>query len=137
MKNDVVRKTVYDKLVAKVNGIDISGFVLQTKYDTDKSGSERKIPDTIRLVQKLDYDAKITEIENKIPNISGLATNSALTAVENEILDICSLVKIKDIIQKLVKLRKNLMTVIMANILLLQNLLNLNLWQKFLMQDYD
>ena len=137
MKNDVVRKTVCDKLAAKVNDIDISGFVLKTKYDTDKSESERKIPDTIRLVQKLDYDAKITEIENKIPNISGLATNSALTAVENEILDICSLVKIKDITQKLVKLRKNLMTVIMANILLLQNLLNLNLWQKFLMQDYD
>ena len=42
MKNDVVRKTVYDKLVAKVNDIDISGFVLKTKYDTDKSESERK-----------------------------------------------------------------------------------------------
>ena len=85
MKNDVVRKTVCDKLVAKVNDIDISGFVLKTKYDTDKSESERKISDTIRLVQKLDYDAKITEIENKIPNISGIATTSALTAVENEI----------------------------------------------------
>ena len=70
MKNDVVRKTVCDKLAAKVNDIDISGFVLKTKYDTDKSESERKIPDTIRLVQKLDYDAKITEIENKIPNNS-------------------------------------------------------------------
>ena len=27
----------------------------------------------------------ITEIENKIPSISGLATNTALTAVENKI----------------------------------------------------
>ena len=37
VKNDVVKKTVYDKLVAKVNSIDTSRFVLKTKYDTDKS----------------------------------------------------------------------------------------------------
>ena len=33
---NVVKKTVYDKLVAKVNSIDTSAFVLKTKYDTDK-----------------------------------------------------------------------------------------------------
>ena len=33
--NDVVKKTVYDKIVAKVNAIDTSGFVLETKYNTD------------------------------------------------------------------------------------------------------
>ena len=37
VKNDVVKRSVYDKLVAKVNSIDTSGFVLKTKYDTDKS----------------------------------------------------------------------------------------------------
>ena len=37
VKNDVVKKTVYDKLIAKVNSIDTSGFVLKAKYDTDKS----------------------------------------------------------------------------------------------------
>ena len=36
-KNDVIKRTVYDKLVAKVNSIDATGFVLKTKYDTDKS----------------------------------------------------------------------------------------------------
>ena len=35
VKNDVVKKDVYDKLVTKVNNIDISGFVLKTKYDID------------------------------------------------------------------------------------------------------
>ena len=73
VKNDVAKKTVYDKLVAKVNNIDTSGFVLKTKYDTDKSGLENKIPDTSGLVKKTDYNAKITELENKIPRISGLA----------------------------------------------------------------
>ena len=32
---------MYDKSVAKVNNIDISGFVLQTNYDTDKSELEK------------------------------------------------------------------------------------------------
>ena len=36
VQNDVVKKTVYDKLVEKVNNIHTSGFVLQTKYQTDK-----------------------------------------------------------------------------------------------------
>ena len=30
-------KKLYDKLVAKVNSIDTSEFVLKTKYDTDKT----------------------------------------------------------------------------------------------------
>ena len=30
VKNDVVKNTVYDKLVAKVNSIDTSRFVLKT-----------------------------------------------------------------------------------------------------------
>ena len=37
VKNNVVKKDVYDKLGAKVNNIDTSGFILKTKYDTDKS----------------------------------------------------------------------------------------------------
>ena len=52
VKNDVVKKDVYDKLVAKVNSIDTSGFVLKTKYDTGKSELENKIPDTGGLVKK-------------------------------------------------------------------------------------
>ena len=50
VKNDVVKKDVYDKLVAKVNGIDTSKFILKTKYDTDKSELENRIPDTSGLV---------------------------------------------------------------------------------------
>ena len=41
----LLKKTVYDKLIAKVNNIDSSGFVLKTKYDTDKSDLETKISD--------------------------------------------------------------------------------------------
>ena len=72
---------MYDKLVVKVNNIDTDGFVLKTKYDIDKSDLEKKIPDTSGL-KKLDYSAKITKIENRIPSIYGLATNAVLTAVD-------------------------------------------------------
>ena len=53
------------KLVAKLNNIDTSRFVLKTKYNTDKSELEKKIPDTIGLVKNTDYNAKIKEAENK------------------------------------------------------------------------
>ena len=84
---------MYDKLVSKVDSIDISGFVLKTKYDTDKSELEKKIRNTNGLVKKRDYNIKIRGIENKIPNISGLATDSALTAGENKTPDVRNLVK--------------------------------------------
>ena len=58
---------MYNKLVAKVNSIDTSAFVLKTKYDSDKSKIENKIPNTIGLLKKADYNTKITEIEGKIP----------------------------------------------------------------------
>ena len=38
-------KKQYDELVAKVNNIDTSEFVLKTKYNTDKSDLEKKISD--------------------------------------------------------------------------------------------
>ena len=37
VKNDVVKKTVYNKLVANVDNINTNDFVLKTKYDTDKT----------------------------------------------------------------------------------------------------
>ena len=82
VKRDVVKKIFYDKLVAKVNNIDTSDFVLKTKYDTDK------LEHLTDFVQK----AKLTELENKTPDISNLATKTALTAVENKIPSVSILV---------------------------------------------
>ena len=60
VNNDVVKKTVYDKSVAKVDNIDTSDFVLKTKYNTDKIELENKILDIRGLVKKTDYNTKIT-----------------------------------------------------------------------------
>ena len=36
---------------------------------------------------------KLTESENKIPDVSSLATKTSFTAIENKIPDVCNLVK--------------------------------------------
>ena len=56
VKNDVVKKTEYNKLVTNVDNIDTTGFVLKTTYDRDKS----------------DLEKKISDVEKKIPNSSDL-----------------------------------------------------------------
>ena len=103
VKNDIVKKTEYNKLFAKVNGIDTTNFVKNTKYEKDESDFEKKIsdvdkkiPDVSGLVKKTNFNPKITEVENKMLSITGLATNSELTAVENKIPDVSSLVKKTD-----------------------------------------
>ena len=52
VKNDIVEKAVCDKLVAKLNNIDTSDFVLKTKYNADKTELEKKIPDVSNLAKK-------------------------------------------------------------------------------------
>ena len=95
----------YDKLVAKVDNIDISDFVLKTKYNTDKTELEKKTPDASNLVKK----TKLAELKtNKIPDISSLATKTALTTVENKIPDVSSLVKKTDYNTKVTEIENKL-----------------------------
>ena len=98
---NVVKKTVYDKLAAKVNNIDTSAFVLKTKYQTDKIELQKKIPDVADFAKK----RKLTELEHKIPDVGSLATKTAVSAIQNKIPSVSSLI------------------IIMTNILLLQSLI--------------
>ena len=50
VKNYVVKKAVYDKLVAKVNDIDTNDFVLKTKYQADKAELDKKILDVTYFI---------------------------------------------------------------------------------------
>ena len=89
---------------------------MKTKYDTDKTKLENKI--VTHFVKK----AKLTELENKILDISNLATKSALNTLENKILDVNKLAKKQIIILKLLILKISL--IIMINILILRSLIN-------------
>ena len=87
----LLKKTVYDKLLAKVNNINNSGFALKTKYDTDESELENKIPDTSGLVKKTDYSTKISEKQDEIPDVSSLVKetdyNTKITEIENKLIN--------------------------------------------------
>ena len=107
-------------MVAKASNIDTNDFVLRTKYITDKTELEKKIPS----VNDFAKEAKLTELENKIPDISNLATKTALTAIENKIPSVSNLVKKQTITQKLLILKINLIIIIMVNILILESLIN-------------
>ena len=93
--------------IKNVSHIDTSSFALKTnlanlksrvdKLDIDKLVSVpvdlSKLNDIVKndVIKKTEYDAKIADIEGKIPDISNLATKTALTTVENKIPDISNL----------------------------------------------
>ena len=93
-----------DKLVAKVNNIDTNDFVLKTKYETDKTELENKIPNVTDFVK----EAKLTELENKTPDVNNLATKTALTAVENKIPNVSNLVNKTDYNTKVTEIENKL-----------------------------
>ena len=53
VKNDIVKKSVYDKLVSKVNNIDTSDYVLKTNFNTELTGLENKFPNLMVLLKRL------------------------------------------------------------------------------------
>ena len=72
----------------------------KNKYEEDGSDFEDKTSKIdkkylmlVVWLKKTDFNSKISEVEGKISSITGLATNSELTAVENKIPDVSSLVK--------------------------------------------
>ena len=101
VKNDVVRKDVYN---AKIKNI------------------QDKIPGITNLATKTTLNAK-REI-GEIPGITNLATTTALTAVENKTPNVSNLVEKLTMTQKLIKLKRELLIMIMINILLLQNFIS-------------
>ena len=103
-KNDVVKKTVYDKLAAKVNNVDTNDFVLTAKYQTEQPELEKEIPNMTDFVK----EAKLTELENKITDINNLGTKTALTTVENKIPNVSNLVNKTDYNTKVTEIKNKL-----------------------------
>ena len=60
------------------------------------------------LLKKADQNTKIAEIEGKMSDISNLATKTALTAVENKIPSVSSLVKKTDYNTKVTEIENKL-----------------------------
>ena len=104
--------------------VDTSSFALKTsltnlKTEVDKLDIDKllhvptdlsKLSNVVKndVVKKTGHNTKITEIENKIPDTSGLATKSALTTVENKISDSSGLVKKTDYNTKITDLENRI-----------------------------
>ena len=102
VKNDVVKKDVYNATIKNI---------------------ENKIPDITNLATKTTLNDKTNAVKSEIPSITNLATETALNAVENRVASVSNLVKKKlTIAQKLMKLKRKLLIIVMMNILLLQSL---------------
>ena len=131
-----VDKLDVDKLVpvpvelSKLSDVVKNDFNKKDIYNAKIKNIEDKIPDVTNLAKTSALNVKTNEVKDEILN---LATNAALTAVENKIPIVSNLVKKLTITQKLVKLKRKIRIIITINILLLQNLISLQ--QKVLLED--
>ena len=127
VKNDFVKKNVYNAKMKNIEDkIPITNLATKTTLNAKINAVKGEIPNITNLATNASFNAKINEVKGEIPNITNLATTSALTAAENKIPSVSNLVKKKlTIAQKLVKLKRKLLIIIMINILLLQNLIKL------------
>ena len=81
---------------------------MKTKYHTDKSELENEIPNTSGLVKKTEYDSKTSEIEVKVLDDGTLVIQFALSTVENNIPSINNLVKKVDYDTKVTEIQNKL-----------------------------
>ena len=91
VKNDVVKKTEYNTLKNKVDAIDTSNFVSRTKFTTDTNALDDKIDKVENKIPDISGLATKSSVTRLIPDISGLASKTDLTAVENKIPDVSGL----------------------------------------------
>ena len=97
VKNDVIKKTDYNTLKSKVDGINVSKYVGRTKYETDEKAIydkidkvEKKIPVLTDFVTTARFNHEknllatktaLTTVENRIPDVSTLATKTSLSSL--------------------------------------------------------
>ena len=129
-----------DKLAAvpvdlsKLSNVVENDVVQKDVYNAKIKNIDNKIPDISNTATKTTLNAKINEVKGEIPSIANLVTTTAFTAVENEIHDVSYLVTKTDYNTKDNETeKKKLLIITMVNILLHQNLISQQ--QKILLQD--
>ena len=91
---------------SKLSNIVKNDFVKKTEYNAKIKNIEDKIPDSTNWANETTLNAKINEVKAEMPSITNLATITALTAVENKIPSVSNLVKKLTITPKIMKLKK-------------------------------
>ena len=97
-----VDKLDIDKLVPVPVDLCKRGNVVKNYVKKDvyhakiKKNVEDKMPDITNVATKTTLNAKINEIKGEIPSVTNLATTTAPTAVENKMASVSNLVKKAD-----------------------------------------
>ena len=92
-KLDIVKLETTPVDLSKLSNVVKNDVVKKTEYNAKIKNIEDKIPDITNLATKTTLNAKINEVKGEIPSITNLATTTALTAVENKIPNVSNLVK--------------------------------------------
>ena len=79
--------------LSKLSTVVKNEVVKKTEYNAKINNIENKIPDITNLATKTILNTKINDVKAEIPSITNLATNTVLTAVEIKIPDISSVAK--------------------------------------------
>ena len=93
-----VDKLDVDKLVpvpVDLSKLSKNDVVKKDVYNAKIKNIEDKMPNVTNLATTAVLNAKIDEVKNKIANITNLATTTVLTAVENKICNVSNLVNEK------------------------------------------
>ena len=92
--------------LSKLSNVVKNEVVKKIEYNAKIKSIVDKIPDINNVATKTILNTKINEVKNEIPTISNLATTSALTAVKNKIPSISNLVKKIDYDTKVIEIEK-------------------------------
>ena len=94
-----VDKLHVDKLVpvpadlSELSDLVKNDVVKKNVYNAKIKNIEDKIPDITNLASNTTLNAEINEVKGEVPSITNLATTAALTIVENKIPNVSDLVK--------------------------------------------
>ena len=93
-KLDIVKLKTTPVDLSKLSNI-VKNDVVKKQDNAKIKNIEDKVPDITNLATEVSVNAKINEVKGEIASITNLAT-TALTAVENKIPDVSNLVKKTD-----------------------------------------
>ena len=79
--------------LSKLSNVVKNDVVKKDVYNAKIKNIENKIPDITNLATITTLNAKINEIKAEVPSSANLAPTTALTAIENEIPNVSNLVK--------------------------------------------
>ena len=94
-KLDVDKSVPVPAYLSKLSDIVKNDVVKKDVYNAKIKNNEDKIPDITNVATTFTLNGKINEVKNKISNITNLATTTplALNAVENKIPNVSNVVK--------------------------------------------